>query len=64
MIADGDTAYALRSGRALEWSFAGYAGPIAFDRFAGRPLRVLTPATTIAVLRQGFAPAWHPTADT
>ncbi|MDG4895367.1 hypothetical protein P9272_17510 [Mesorhizobium sp. WSM4976] len=64
MIADGDTAYALRSGRALEWSFAGYAGPIAFDRFAGRPLRVLTPAATIAVLRQGFAPAWHPTADT
>jgi hypothetical protein len=64
MIADGDTAYALRGGKALEWSFAGYASPIAFDQFAGPSLRVLTPATTIAVLRQGFAPVWHPTADT
>ena len=64
MIADGDTAYALRSGKALEWSFAGYAGPIGFDRFTGRSLRLLTPATTIAVLRQGFAPVWHPTTDT
>lgn len=64
MIAQGDTAYALRSGKALEWSFAGYAGPIAFNRFTGRSLRLLTPATTIAVLRQGFVPVWHPTADT
>ncbi|BCM17475.1 hypothetical protein [Mesorhizobium sp. J8] len=64
MIASGDTAYATRAGKALEWSFAGYADPIAFDRFAGSSLRLLTPATTIAVLRQGFAPVWHPTADT
>ncbi|TGP48411.1 hypothetical protein EN873_34585 [bacterium M00.F.Ca.ET.230.01.1.1] len=64
MIAHGDAAYALRSGTARQWSFAGYAGPIAFDRFADRPLRLLTPATTVAVLRQGFAPVWHPTADT
>ena len=26
-------------------------------------LRLLTPATTIAVLRRGFAPVWHPSAD-
>jgi len=64
MIAHGDNAYALRAGKARKWSFAGYADPIAFDRFAGSSLRLLTPATTIAVLRQGFAPVWHPTADT
>ncbi|TPK99402.1 MULTISPECIES: hypothetical protein [unclassified Mesorhizobium] len=64
MIAQGDVAYALRKGKARKWSFAGYASPIAFDRFADRPLRLLTPATSIAVLRQGFAPVWHPTADT
>ncbi len=64
MIAHGDNAYALRAGKARKWSFAGYADPIAFERFASSSLRLLTPATTIAVLRQGFAPAWHPTADT
>ncbi|MBN9552385.1 MAG: hypothetical protein J0H31_26905 [Alphaproteobacteria bacterium] len=64
MIADGDAAYALRFGKALKWSFAGYASPIALDRLADRPLRLLTPATTIAVLRRGFAPVWHPSADT
>lgn len=64
MIADGGTAYALRAGKAREWSFAGYAHPIGIERLDGRPLRLLTPATTVAVLRQGFAPVWHPTADT
>ena len=64
MIAHGDAAYALRAGQALEWSFAGYASPITFDRLADLPLRMLTPATTIAVLRRGFQPVWHPTADT
>ncbi|TPN80534.1 hypothetical protein FJ987_17610 [Mesorhizobium sp. CU2] len=64
MIAEGGTAYALRAGKALRWSFAGYAGAIAFDRLAGLPLRLLTPVTTIAVLRQGFSPVWHPTTET
>ncbi|CDX54397.1 conserved hypothetical protein [Mesorhizobium plurifarium] len=64
MIADGDNAYALRAGKALKWSFAGYASPIALDRLADRPLRLLTPTTSITVLKHGFAPAWHPSADT
>ncbi|PBB16491.1 hypothetical protein [Mesorhizobium sp. WSM4313] len=63
MIAYGDTAYALRGGKARKWSFAGYSSLIAFDRLTGGSLRLLTPATTIAVLQQGFAPVWHPTAD-
>ncbi|RWX59644.1 hypothetical protein EN780_33985 [Mesorhizobium sp. M4B.F.Ca.ET.089.01.1.1] len=63
MIADGNTAYALRGGKALRWSFAGYGTPAAFGDLAGRPLRLLTPATTISVLRQGYAPAWHPSAE-
>ncbi|MDX8522215.1 hypothetical protein [Mesorhizobium dulcispinae] len=64
MVADGGTAYALRDGTALRWSFAGYKDPIAFDRLAGRSLRHVTPATSISVLRQGYAPVWHPSADT
>lgn len=63
VIADESKAYALRCGKALAWSFAGYSKPIAFDHLAGWSLRLLTPATTIAVLRQGFAPIWHPSAD-
>ncbi|CDX23564.1 conserved hypothetical protein [Mesorhizobium sp. ORS 3324] len=64
MFADGSTAYALRDGKALRWSFAGYADPVPFDRLSDRPLRLLTPATSISVLRQGYAPVWHPSADT
>jgi hypothetical protein len=64
MVADGSSAYTLRAGKALGWSFAGYTEPVAFDCLADRPLCLLTPATTIAVLRQGFSPVWHPSADT
>lgn len=63
MVADGARAYALRGGKALRWSFAGYDEPVEFDRLAGRPLGLLTPATTLCVLRQGYEPVWHPTAE-
>ncbi len=62
MFADGDAAYALRGGKALRWSFSGYGEPAVLDRFDGADLRLLTPPTTVAVLRQGFSPVWHPTA--
>jgi len=64
MVADGDAAYALRGGKAMRWSFAGYGYRTAFEKLAGRPMRVLTPATSISVLRQGYSPVWHPSADT
>ena len=63
MVADGSIAYVLRAGKALEWSFSGYAKLVTFDHLAERPLRLLTPVTTIAVLRHGFTPVWHPSAD-
>lgn len=62
MVADGGKAYAVRQGKALPWSFGGYAPGIGFDDFSGRPLRLLTPVTTATVLRHGYRPAWHPTA--
>ncbi|MER8830362.1 hypothetical protein NKH73_25810 [Mesorhizobium sp. M0938] len=69
MVADGGNAYALRSGKALRWSFAGYGHPVGghpvgFGGFANRPIRLLTPATTVSVLRQGYEPVWHPSAET
>ncbi len=58
MVADGARAYALRGGVALPWSFGGYGEPIGFGAL-GNALKLLTPATTLAVLRQGYRPVWH-----
>jgi hypothetical protein len=60
MIARGNQAFALNGGKALRWSFAGYGLPAGLEELASEALTVLTPATTLAVLRHGFEPAWHP----
>lgn len=62
MIASGGTAFALKERRALEWSFEGYGAPKALSDLARFSLTLLTPATTLAVLRQGYKPAWHASA--
>jgi hypothetical protein len=62
MVAQEGQAYALRDGTALPWSFAGYGKAIDFSALAG--LTLLTPPTTVTVLRQGYRPVWHPTAAT
>ena len=49
---------ALRAGQALPWNFSGYDKPQALPAHA----RLLTPRSTIAALRAGYAPAWHPSA--
>ncbi|TIP98538.1 MAG: hypothetical protein E5X60_12610 [Mesorhizobium sp.] len=64
MVSSGNRAYALFDGAALPWSFAGYGDPVGFGGFANRPIRLLTPATTVSVLRQGYEPVWHPSAET
>ncbi|MER8482566.1 hypothetical protein [Mesorhizobium sp. M1322] len=64
MVADGGNAYAMRGGEVLRWSFAGYGEPVGFGGFADGPIRLLTPATTVSVLRQGHKPVWHPSAET
>lgn len=60
MIADGGKPFALRGVAMLPWSYAGYLP--ALPRPA-REVDVLTPPSVVAVLREGFAPVWHPTAD-
>jgi hypothetical protein len=62
MFAEGGAAYALRKGKALRWSFAGYGKAIGLALFDKRSLTLLTPPTTVAVLRHGFQPVWHPSA--
>jgi hypothetical protein len=61
MFADGETPYAVRSGKALPWSFAGYGAAVGFGRSPAS--RLITPLTTIDVLRAGFKPIFHKTAN-
>ena len=58
MISDGQACYALRDGKALRWNFSGYDRASGLDRL-GDEIHVITPATTLAVLRAGYRPAWH-----
>ncbi|MBZ9682880.1 hypothetical protein LB516_00170 [Mesorhizobium sp. CO1-1-7] len=62
MIATGGSTYALCHGKALPWSFAGYGPPTSLGRFEDETLVLLTPETTVAILRHGFQPVWHPSA--
>ncbi len=62
MVAADGEAYAVRDGKALRWSFSGYGERCGFDALSGRPLRLLTPATTLAVLARGYTPVWHASA--
>jgi hypothetical protein len=54
------SAYAVRNGRLLQWSQAGYldAGALRDARVAA----IITPPAIVAVLTQGYAPQWHPSA--
>ncbi|GAA2853342.1 hypothetical protein EDC40_101805 [Aminobacter aminovorans] len=63
MFSDGASDYAVRSGKALRWSFAGYDAALGFDDIADTDMCIVTPATTLAVLHQGYAPEWHPSAE-
>jgi hypothetical protein len=58
MVLDGGRPWLLDGGEQAEWSFAGYAGE---RRRAGRErVEVLTPASAIAVLAEGYEPQLHP----
>lgn len=60
MIEADGRAWAIRHGRALPWSFAGYGAPQPLPR---APAQLLTPPATAAALGAGYRPAWHPSAS-
>jgi hypothetical protein len=62
MFGDRDAAYAVKDGAARPWAFTGYGSPLPLRGFAGSALRLVTPPTTVEVLRAGYQPAWHRTA--
>ncbi len=60
MIAVGGKPYALKSGAALAWSFGSYDRPTILTSRGKSDLQLITPPTTVEVLRRGYRPAWHP----
>jgi len=58
MIVAKDTAFLIRSGRALRWSPFGYATVDEAPRAEG----LLTPPSALAALRAGYRPVLHPSA--
>jgi hypothetical protein len=63
MFSDGPSAYAAKDGRVMPWSFAGYGAPIELRRFEGSKLLLITPFTAVWILREGYKPVWHATAQ-
>ena len=53
--------YLLHSGAAYLWSFAGYGARVPLQSLSGE-FRLLTPASTIAALKNGYRPDIHPSA--
>jgi hypothetical protein len=53
--------HAIRNGRLLRWSHAGYVA--AALKPSQQTLRLLTPPLIVQILHQGYRPRWHPTAD-
>lgn len=58
MIAKGKRCFAKHRGTLRPWSFGGYGEAAAPGDCAG--MKLITPATTIAALRDGYLPQWHP----
>jgi len=62
MIAADGIPFAVRDRHLLPWSFGGYGAPMHLKDLAPRAVTLLTPATSLAVLRAGFRPVWHASA--
>lgn len=59
MVRIGAAAHAVKGGRLLVWSQDGYKAAIAIPRGIAA---CLTPPTSLAALRGGYQPVWHPSA--
>jgi hypothetical protein len=61
MIARDGEAFAVRGEHLLRWTPSGYVEKRARPR--GLDVDVLTPPLMLTVLKRGYAPLWHPSAD-
>ena len=59
LVGLGTAAFAIRKAAARPWSVTGFGKPIGLDEIAKSKLFLITPQTTVAVLRAGYKPIWH-----
>ena len=64
MVEEAGRACALRGGRLLPWDFGGYHAPQILGDDDGGEITLITPPSSVAALRQGYRPVWHPSAGT
>jgi hypothetical protein len=60
-VAIEDHAFAVKGNSLLRWTPAGYDA--CRERATGTTIDLLTPPAILAVLRAGYPPAWHPSAE-
>jgi len=56
-----DRIMAVRGRKLLPWQVTGYEAAVTLD--LNLDVKVLTPASIIAILLNGYQPVWHPSAD-
>lgn len=61
MILHDDQPYAVHGDRLVAWTIRGYGHSVERPRWIG--VTVLTPPTTLAALKAGYRPTWHPSID-
>lgn len=59
MLCQGERCFAKHHGALRLWTFEGYRDRWAFREVGHRDIRLLTPRTTLAVLKAGYRPDWH-----
>lgn len=64
MVALDARPFAIRHGALREWTLGGYGPALPAGRSLPGRLTLITPPTTVAVLRAGYRPVWHPGAGT
>lgn len=63
MVSLGERAFAMKGGRLLPWSFSGYGARPSTCRSLPEGARLITPPTTVAILRAGYRLVMHASAN-
>lgn len=61
MVEIDGAAYARQGGKLLRWDFDGYGNAVPFT--PGMQAKLLTPPTIAAILKSGYQPRWHASAQ-
>ena len=63
VVESNGTFHAMRDRRALPWDFTGYGKPVPLSNLLRFPVKLVTPVSIMKVLRAGYRPAWHESAN-